>query len=589
MSMQNIEQKITVRDGKINGSCVPEDIKDLFYAYIDSSYSSPSCIIDSYRFIKKFLLHRIPETPSDFSDETFVSDASLVTENPNDRHMPGELKRFYSYLLDIMPENFDILSHRIINSNSTITHICNGFRLVKHNVNDKVPEYDKWLLIESEKVFTFDFEPIIGSNLRRLLETYIWYEQKPTMSTKHSRIGYLTAFCNYLEDTDPVVITYSTTLQYKDKISENAKEASSAFVIMNGIKDFIRFLDVSNHLDTKNSYIEDAMKMTNVNSVPFTETYTAEETEAIIRSLSEKYKKESDLLLRNYYQLNCIFVLYILNTAIRAADLIDLRVDSLHQSPGGTYYYLAKSKTKTEEKYEITSDVKALHDEIIEMTKDIRDDSAESSYLFVYKRSRGKTVQRLSQNSLFKEINNAAETAGVRKLGIAGIRNRFMNNITNVILKRGGDPSALVAGVSKHSAAVNYESYFSGNLVQVCREMYGVTIGNTELKAIVTFTNPDATKTNEVLNGRGHCSLATCTEKTKLDCLMCRHCVVTPASIPYFLIEINELNERITHANLPEEKEFAIAMKTLNVAYLAKCYEVSANHGGDDDAKSDQH
>ena len=83
--------------------------------------------------------------------------------------------------------------------------------------------------------------------------------------------------------------------------------------------------------------------------------------------------------------------------------------------------------------------------------------------------------------------------------------------------------------------------------------------------------------------------MATCVDKTKLDCLMCRHCVVTPASIPYFLIEIRDLDERIATATMPEEKEFAIAMKTLNVAYLAKCYEVSAKNGGGSHGTPDQH
>lgn len=586
---QKSDMYIEVKQGVILSSKVPDDVKELFYAYYKSDYSSRNRIEDSYRFAKDLLEFRIPESVSDFNDETFITDSALILKYPNKRHLPGDIKRFYAFLLSKMPENFSVLTPRIINANNTLTNINNGFRFIKRNVNDSVPQMDKWMMIEDEKMYAFDFTGITGSNLRSHLKEYVWYEETPTTETKHSRMGYLAQFCNFLDDAEPVVITYSTISRYKNLLRQTSVKDSSAFVILNGIKDFIRFLDVSSHLDTKGSYIEDAMKMTNANSVPFTDTYTAEETEALITALSEKYRNESNQILQNYFHLICIFALYILNTAIRAGNLEDIRVESLHQSPGGTYYYLGKSKTKSEERYEITNEVKALHDEIINITKPIRDDSTESKYLFVYLRRRGSTVQRLTRFVVSREINATAKSLGYKELGVAGFRNRFMNNITNVILKRGGDPSALIAGVTKHSVAVNYGSYFNGNIVQVCREMYGVTIGDVELKAIVTFTNPDATKENTVMNGRGNCSMATCVDKTKLDCLMCRHCVVTPASIPYFLIEIRDLDERIATATMPEEKEFAIAMKTLNVAYLAKCYEVSAKNGGETHGKPDQH
>ena len=149
-----------------------------------------------------------------------------------------------------------------------------------------------------------------------------------------------------------------------------------------------------------------------------------------------------------------------------------------------------------------------------------------------------------------------------------------MANITRIIQKRGQDPSALIAGVSKHSAAVHYRNYFNNDVVQLCRDLYGVTIGDVDLKGIVVSTNPDATVSNTVLNGRGNCNIASCEDKTKLDCLMCNHCVVTPKNIPFFLIEIDNINEKIENAAMNEEKEFYLAIKTLNVSYLAKCYEI---------------
>ena len=398
-------------------------------------------------------------------------------------------------------------------------------------------------------------------------------------------MGYLSAFCNYLDDAPKIVITYGTILKYKRCISSITDVQASEYVIMNGLKDFIRYLDVQNHLDTKGSLIEDAMKMTNVNSKPFFETYSEDEMATIIMALSQEFNEESDEKTKYYYQLICIFVLYILNTAIRAEDLFDLRKDMLFQNPGGTYYYVVHSKTKEEERYEITAEVKKLHDEILSNTAAIRNYSPESNYLFIYKRLRGSTTQRLTPPVVTKAVNQVCRENGIKELGISGIRNRFMRNVSAIILKRGGDPAALIAGVSKHSASVHYRNYFSNDIIQLCRDLYGVTIGDTDLKAIVVHTNPDASISNTVLGGRGHCSVATCDDKTKLDCLMCKHCIVTPQSIPFFQVEIEMLDDRIKNAVMPEEKEFCIAMKTLNVQYLVKCFEV-LERGENDDVNS---
>ena len=77
------------------------------------------------------------------------------------------------------------------------------------------------------------------------------------------------------------------------------------------------------------------------------------------------------------------------------------------------------------------------------------------------------------------------------------------------------------------------------------------------------------------MNGRGYCSSEECKENNILDCLMCRWFRCTPTNIPYFQSEINKLNEMIEKQTIEHEKEFLIARKKLNVAYLFKCLELS--------------
>lgn len=161
-----------------------------------------------------------------------------------------------------------------------------------------------------------------------------------------------------------------------------------------------------------------------------------------------------------------------------------------------------------------------------------------------------------------------------------------MNNIIYNI--NTGNNGAIIQALSKHSINVHYNHYFENNIKEIALQLYGVTIGEADLKGMVLEKpNIDVKKKDIVMNGRGYCSSDTCNENNVLDCLMCRYFRCTPKNIPYFKNEIEILEDEISKENIEHEKEFKIARKKLNVEYLFRCYEIQ--NGGLKNGTNEKH
>lgn len=148
-----------------------------------------------------------------------------------------------------------------------------------------------------------------------------------------------------------------------------------------------------------------------------------------------------------------------------------------------------------------------------------------------------------------------------------------MEKVTRAVGAKGDVSKSVIEAASRHSASVHFQNYVDLDINQICLNMYGITVGTTELKGVVALSNPEATKANTVLNGRGHCTAASCEDKTMCDCLMCRRFKTTPDCIPFFEKEIKALEVRIYDSTVDEERKFLTAMKALNLKYLVALYE----------------
>lgn len=565
---------------------ISDKIINFFENFFESSYCTKSN--RSYTsFCSIFLNHRHLKDETDFSDDTFYYDFQMADDDyitsynrPMWTHEKALLKNLYSYALYRYPDNFVILNNKIINHNNIFSLITNNYKMIKRNIFSEVPQStDKWIFIDDKQVFSIDFSLIKNKKYKLACQKFFWEDTSSKTETKYKCYHALVKVSNLLP-TETSYITYKMLSNIKKEIVSE-KKSQTGFIYLSNVKSMLAFFEDIGIIKINKTAI-DALKMNNVRSNPITDYYSQTDIETILKNLTNSYARESNRDIKTKLQLQIIAILYALNTPMRLETILSLKLNDLKQIDNN-YYYLTDSKTKSEIKYNITHNIKKLHDEIIRITNDYRTgNSPVEKYLFIYRRTRGNIVSLLNKLDLNRTLNKAAVQSDINPLGITGIRNRFMNNIINKT-ERGIEKATLQA-LSKHSLNVHYNYYYKNNIQQLAAQLFGVTIGDIDLKGVVLPKEDiNVQKMDIVMNGRGYCSSEKCKENNILDCLMCRWFRCTPINIPYFKIEIDNLNKKIEQQGIQHEKEFLIAKKKLNVAYLFKCLELTEKEENKDE------
>lgn len=372
---------------------VPQDVEDLIYDFLGSKWCTKTIKRNpKLEVFNVIFANRMPSSSNDFSDETFVADAVAIKSCKH--YVASELKRFYCYLIDNDLGSFNSLTMRIINMNSVITQLQNGFSLETYTESETAPISDKWLLIKGNECDSLDFTAIGNPKYRPLLKSYYWLQPVPTLKTKASRFIYLASFLNYISDDDDpegIKVSTHTILSYKRSLLDDHTE-QSAFVILNGVKDFLHFVDNLGLLNA-NEYLFSLMKMTNTNSKGDTEGFSGDEVERIVQEMTATYQSESNPDVSTRQHVLTIMFLYLLNSPMRPASLMSCRVSDLHESKSGGWYYEVDTKVQEKEKIEIPNELRPLHDELLQITKPYRNmDEKVADYLFIIKRQRGGSV-----------------------------------------------------------------------------------------------------------------------------------------------------------------------------------------------------
>lgn len=585
ISNQNIDKIRKSIAKNVTDYDVTDEIIEMFEDFFKSSYRAASNKKSTTLF-PILLNNRKITSINDFSDKTFYQDFKMASSNflsykgkNLNAHEKSLLKNLYSYLLNKYPDNFDILTFDVINHNNIFKLIDENYRIVRRNIFDDVPlQYNKWILLDTNDIFVIDFNLVNQESFRDGLKKYFWEDTSSKTETKRLSFHALVKGLNTLPDNIKKIGIKETT-NLKEKIAGD-KLSQSGFVYISNIRSMLLYFEEIN-LITINKTALNFLKMNNVKSKGVTSYYSKEDMAAILKYLNNQVKTEKNDNLRVLTQLQLIATIYVLNTAMRLETVCNLKISDLN-CIDNNYFYIADSKKEKNTKYNITPGIKKLHDEILKITANYRTENPElSDYLFIYKRLRGNNLSLLDKRKLNSKIKEVSKELNIEPLGITGVRNRFMNNIIyNLNTDNNG---AIVQALSKHSLNVHYNHYFDNNIKDIALQLYGVTIGEANLKGMVLDKpNIDVKKKDVVMNGRGYCSSDSCKENNVLDCLMCRYFRCTPVNIPYFKNEIEVLEKQISNETIDHEREFKIARKKLNVEYLFKCYEIQSRGNKND-------
>lgn len=566
---------------KISKYCdniVNESIIKMFEEF----YESELCAESSKKhtlFFPLLLHHRSIKSVNDFNDQTFYLDCAMASnsykclvERPLTPHEKAVIKNLYNYLLIKYPQNFSVLTSSIINHNDIFRRINEGYKIINRDIFDTLPLDDKWILIEDKSIIMFDFTTINDLNYRKTLKRYIWEDTSINTKTKKAQFNYYVLGLNHLP-TSRKNLTASDILRVKSIICKD-KNSRTGFVYISHFRTLLLYMS-DNNIIKVNELALNTLKMTNVRSTPVTSYYTDEEIVKILEHLKNSYNNQENIDISIFYQLQTIIILFALNTAMRASTICNLKISDLKQTSDGNYVYECSSKTGNNTTYTITPSIKKLHNQIIELTKQYRSEiNSMSEYLFIYKRSRGNVIARITPTSINIRLKTIAKQINIQHIGVTGVRNRFMNRIMSNLPD--DNSAAYIEALSKHSLNVHYNHYYDGEVNNIAQQLYGVTIGQIDLKGVaMKKTNVNVTKADIVMNGRGYCSVSSCQDRTILDCLMCRYFRCTPDNIPFFEDEIERIDNELSIITNEHEIEFLLARKKLNVEYLFKCYELN--------------
>lgn len=558
---------------------IHQDVIELFNefkVYLDSLNMDFGALT---RFINAFLSNRIPLNKNDFNDKTIKVDSMLFNKDflyegkPLRNDAKQYLKHLYVFLIENNYGNFEKIDKNILGFHNIFSRINEGY-LITYNPNeDELKNNEKYLIIDDNNFYSLDFNAIKYVPFRMILKQFYFEYKAMKFATKVQNTRYYIRFLNFIPEKLPINFTNEIVYQYKNYINSFSKSTQSLFVEVSSVRGLIDYLKLRKMIIT-NKATEDILKLKNVNSKGKSDYYTAEEIGMILAYLNDKSNNTENENIRDYYRLLTIILLYVLNTSMRYETVIGLKTNDLIESMPGTYYYQTNSKTKEIEKYNITKNIKKLHDEVINITEKYRNINPNiSDYLFIHtKFRRSKLVTTFTRPTTISTLKLICNDLNINYYGVGGIRNRFMNKVTKE-LNSGGDKN-LLQSISRHSKQIHYSNYYKNNTEEIVMQLYGVEIGNKPLNGFVKEKIDNEIIENIVMNGRGNCSAKKCENSSNLDCLMCRHFVCTPANIPYFENEINDIDKKIKEAEILHEKEFLVAKKALNVKYLVECMKL---------------
>ena len=520
-------------------------------------------------FLEEFFSNREPLSVNDFSDETFTQDCKIATDGCA-RYTPALLKALYCFVFEHGYGSFKVLNPSIINYNSVIRLVNVGFKPIIFNTAESTPRFDKWILWDGTRAYAFDFSQINTPMKMQALKTYIWTEPTPKLSSKRQMMPHFISFLNGMSN-EGLKVSVKDVMTFKNNLSRLS--APSAAVFSSTVRDFVRFIKVACGAEVS-TLVLDAFSSEGTNAKPFKESYSAEQMKLIFEGM-DAWIANTEGEMHDNYVLKKLIARIVNETPVRGENVQYLTLNCIEKAKGTDRYYLHYNpKNYAEDTIPLIPEVKALFDEAIELTSKYRKSgSAQAKYIFIYRRARGNSIDVVSAARTSAFINDVCKQLGLLQLSLKGVRNRFMDKVTRAIGAKGDVSKSFVEAASRHSANVHFQNYVDADIHKVCLNMYGITIGTTDLKGVVALTSPEATKANTVLNGRGHCTAASCEDKTLCDCLMCRRFKTTPDCIPFFEKELRALETRIYESTMEEERKFLTAMKALNLKYLVALYE----------------
>ena len=459
------------------------------------------------------------------------------------------------------------------------------YEFLFYNILEPVPVTDKFAILPDLRNLSgatiyntcfvrYDFTKIENKLLRADVKNFAWHAGT-NGPVPNSTISYLTEFINaaatykqhiaVLDHTDELfpesfLYDYRAALERKYKSTETLKNALKA------MRKYLRFYQ------TKYGIKENCFEILNLRKLAKQKggnPMSNSDCKLIYEAFKNKEKENPD---NRIYTI--IFEIFLLS-GFRIGEILNIERKNVFEN-----YVLMKTKTSSNdyEKRTCISEINALLNEAITLTKDIPSHFEMYKYIFVEMRTtRAQTVvKRINIGQYFKrEIYAPLSSKLSKEYTFNNVRHTFINNAFLDGIKMGvGLKELSIITNNSYKTATAY--YRDTSVSQTYAEaMAKVTLSNVDGNGKIMVEEADDNRL-AVENGLGVCENTSC-DFALGDCLMCRNFVTFPSRMKAFESAIIQINQDI-------EKEFnelkiqeLITQKELLAQYLFKIGSVLEN------------
>lgn len=475
--------------------------------------------------------------------------------------------------------------------------ISDGYKPIRYNPHERVPDSDKWLLcysgLETDNLSelksitstsTIDFTEIELETYRIFFKHYFWY-YNAGLNTKIHRVNFIVVFCNYISNLKSGKVRYLGVNPTKDERITMNEVIAFKYYIMDAKRGKSVIQSYISAVSTFLKHISDHKFMIIEKGVFWHLKNIARSGKGTANAmLDEDLNKVSALMKKkaseSIFNELCFIILYLaIHTPFRSSHIIAWKVNAiLNTVKEGQFKIDSKTKTSYGQKVPIpiTLRIKRVIDKAIKVTAPYRQECKNEKFkrfVFIVEGKKNGTYRNLTPSSFNSYFKKCCDEVGVdTKYTLANLRDTRMSKAEVEVVKKGYSDLEQMALV--HHRDPNSINNYSDIDIRECLEaVYQMYIGNVDVKGTVVNTIPKdiATEEQSVSAGCGYCGTKICDNNSYLDCLVnCKHFWTSPEQIPFYKEQIKICDKKIKEATINHDKEDFQTIKRLMVAYLEK-------------------
>jgi hypothetical protein len=475
--------------------------------------------------------------------------------------------------------------------------ILEGYKPIRYNPHERVPNTDKWLLCYSgletdngtelrstTSTTTIDFTQVKSETYKGFCEHYLWYYNSG-LHSKISRLNSIIAFCNYISDlksgkvrylgvtpTRDESITMNEVIAFKYHIMDIKNSNSSIQGSISIVSTFIKYISDHNFMNIEKGIFW------HLENIPRSDKGTANAiADEDLNKVSTLMKEKANESIFNEL---CFFILYLaMHTPFRSSHIITWKVNAISETvKEGQFRIYSRTKTSHGQKLPIpiTLRIQRVIEKAIKVTAPYRQECKNEKvkeFVFIVKSIKKGTYSNLSRARFNNYFKKCCEEVGVDpQYTFANLRDTRMSKAEVEVAKKGYSDMEQMALV-QHRDPNSINNYSDIDIRECLEAVYQIYIGNVDVKGTVVKTIPKdiAIEEQSVSEGCGYCGNKICEDYSYLDCLVnCKHFWTSPEQIPFYKEQIKICDKKIAVATINHDKEDFQTIKRLMVAYLEK-------------------